>query len=339
MSPPLPAGRRCNLDFLIGVGYAKRGSLMSGDSFVAGDWGTSHLRLFLCDESGNVLGSVNGPGAAAGDFARVFDSLVARWPSSGHVPPAVLSGMVGSSIGWIQAPYLACPVRPWDIAAACASVREGQIRIIPGLSCRNRFDAPDVMRGEETQILGALELQPDLRQGRRLLCLPGTHTKWVLLQEGVIHDFLTAPTGELFTLLRDRSVLVREPGAADSDTSPAFERALVEVQRFSAAQVLHRLFECRSRTLAGDLGSHEAAAFLSGLLIASDITGALSMFGPSLESRAVHLIGAPQLTELYAKGLACQDQQVSTTDGVLAAVAGLSNVRRQLTGGLAPHAH
>jgi 2-dehydro-3-deoxygalactonokinase len=218
-------------------------------------------------------------------------------------------------------------------------VREGRIRIVPGLSCRNRFDAPDVMRGEETQILGTLDLQPKLRQGRRLLCLPGTHTKWVLLDEGVIHDFLTAPTGELFALLRDRSVLVREPGPAASGTSPAFERALAGFERFSSAQVLHRLFECRSRTLAGDLESSEAAAFLSGLLIASDIAGALSMFAQSLESRAVHLVGAPQLTGLYARGLARQDCRVSTTDGVLAAVAGLTNVRGQLTGRLGTHAH
>jgi 2-dehydro-3-deoxygalactonokinase len=312
---------------------------MSGGSFVAGDWGTTHLRLFLCDESGKVLDSVTGPGAAAGDFAKVFDSLVARWPASGQPLPAVLSGMVGSSIGWIQAPYLACPARPQDIAAACASLREGQIRIIPGLSCRNRFDAPDVMRGEETQILGALELQPHLRQGRRLLCLPGTHTKWVLLEEGVINDFLTAPTGELFMLLRDRSVLVREPGPTDIGTSTAFERALFEFERFSSTQVLHRLFECRSRTLAGELESHEAAAFLSGLLIASDIAGALNIFAPSLAPRSIHLIGAPQLTGLYAQGLARQDFEVSITDGVLAAVAGLSNVRSQLTGRPGTHAH
>jgi 2-dehydro-3-deoxygalactonokinase len=312
---------------------------MSGGSFVAGDWGTTHLRLFLCDESGKVLDSVTGPGAAAGDFAKVFDSLVARWPASGQPLPAVLSGMVGSSIGWIQAPYLACPARPQDIAAACASLREGQIRIIPGLSCRNRFDAPDVMRGEETQILGALELQPHLRQGRRLLCLPGTHTKWVLLEEGVINDFLTAPTGELFMLLRDRSVLVREPGPTDIGTSTAFERALFEFERFSSTQVLHRLFECRSRTLAGDLESHEATAFLSGLLIASDIAGALNIFAPSLAARSIHLIGAPQLAGLYAQGLARQDFEVSTTDGVLAAVAGLSNVRSQLTGRPGTHAH
>src|SRR5262249_42119771 len=105
-----------------------------------------------------------------------------------------------------------------------------------------------------------------------------------------------------------------------------FNRGLMEFERFPAAQVLHRLFECRSRTLAGDLEAHESAAFLSGLLIASDITGALSLFAPSLESRVVHLIGAPQLAALYATGLSRQNYQVNSIDGVLAAVAGLSNV-------------
>jgi 2-dehydro-3-deoxygalactonokinase len=188
-----------------------------------------------------------------------------------------------------------------------------------------------VMRGEETQILGALELLPALRQGRRLLCLPGTHTKWVLLEDGAISDFLTAPTGELFTLLRDRSVLVRERGAAQSSGAPGFSRGLAEVERFSLAQVLHRLFECRSRSLMGELAPGEAAAFLSGLLIASDIAGALDVFARSIPSREVYLIGSSQLMELYTLGLARQHCHTTSTDGVLAAVAGLANVRRELT--------
>ncbi len=311
---------------------------MGGATYVAGDWGTSHLRLFLCDEAGKVLDTATGSGAAEGDFARVYDSLVGRWQGSHPRSPAILSGMVGSSIGWIQAPYLACPARPEEIATACATLREGSIRVVPGLSCRNRFDAPDVMRGEETQILGALELQPSLRQGRRLLCLPGTHTKWVLLEDGGVSDFLTAPTGELFTLLRDRSVLVRERGAVDSSGAAAFSRGLAEVERFSLAQVLHRLFECRSRSLMGELAPQEAAAFLSGLLIASDIAGALDVFARSIPSREVHLIGSSQLMELYALGLARQHCHTTSTDGVLAAVAGLANVRRELTRRSTTHA-
>ncbi len=312
---------------------------MPGMTYVAGDWGTSHLRLFLCDETGKVLDTVSGPGAAEGDFANVFDSLTARWHKESPRAPAVLSGMVGSSIGWIQAPYLSCPAKPEDIATACATLREGAIRIVPGLSCRNGFDAPDVMRGEETQILGAVELQPAIRRGRRLLCLPGTHTKWVLLEEGAIIDFLTAPTGELFTLLRDRSVLIREQGEAMTGPSPAFMRGLAEVERFPLAQVLHRLFECRSRSLLGELPPQQAAPFLSGMLIASDIAGALDVFARSIPSRAVHLVGSSQLMELYAAGLTRQHCQVTSTDGALAAVAGLANVRRELTRGAMAHAH
>jgi 2-dehydro-3-deoxygalactonokinase len=304
-------------------------------TFVAGDWGTSNLRLFLCDESGTVLESASGPGAAdsQGRFEQVFDSLVAKWTAQPHEAPAVLCGMVGSTIGWIQAPYLACPARPEDIATACATLRDGSIRIIPGLSCRNRFDAPDFMRGEETQILGAMELKPALREGRRLLCLPGTHTKWVLLEDGAVIEFLTAPTGELFTLLRDRSVLVREPGGAADSSAPAFKLGLAQVDRFPQAQVLHRLFECRSRSLDAQLAPHEAASFLSGLLIASDIAGALDVFANSIVARAVHLIGSPQLMGLYAAGLELQHYEASRTDGDLASVAGLAQVRRQLTRG------
>jgi len=314
---------------------------MSSASFVAGDWGTSNLRLFLCDASGTVLESASGPGAAdsQGRFEQVFDSLLAKWTNQPHEAPAVLCGMVGSTIGWVQAPYLACPARPEDIAMACATLRGGSIRIIPGLSCRNPFDAPDVMRGEETQILGAMQLKPALREGRRLLCLPGTHTKWVLLEDGAVIEFLTAPTGELFTLLRDRSVLVREPGGAADASAPAFRLGLAQVDRFPMAQVLHRLFECRSRSLDAQLAPPEAASFLSGLLIASDIVGALDVFANSIVARVVHLIGSPQLMDLYAAGLGLQRYEASRTDGDMAAVAGLAQVRRQLTGGSVANAN
>lgn len=309
--------------------------------YVAGDWGTSHLRLFLCDAEGAVLEVANGPGAAeiGGNYAATFDSLSGPWAARSPRAPAILCGMVGSSIGWTQAPYVACPARPEEIAGACASLREGGIRIVPGLSCRNRFDAPDFMRGEETQILGALALQPALRRGRRLLCLPGTHTKWVVLDDGAVSEFLTAPTGELFNLLREHSVLVRERGRdLDSPTAPAFRRGLEQVERFSHAQLLHRLFECRSRSLDGELAPHEVASFLSGLLIASDIAGALDMFASSTDDRSVHLIGSPQLTGLYAAGLSLRHYQAGSTDGTPASVCGLALVRRQLTADVSSHA-
>src|SRR3954469_22281463 len=100
--------------------------------YVAGDWGTSHLRLFLCDAEGAVLEVANGPGAAqiGGHYASTFDSLSGAWAARSPEAPAILCGMVGSSIGWRQAPYVACPARPEEIAGACASLREGGIRIV-----------------------------------------------------------------------------------------------------------------------------------------------------------------------------------------------------------------
>lgn len=291
--------------------------------FIAGDWGTSHLRLFLCDTQGKVLDSATGPGVSAsnGRCAEIFDSLTSKW---GAAAPAVLCGMVGSNIGWTQAPYAACPATLADIADRSASLRGGLIRIVPGLSCRNHFDAPDFMRGEETQILGVLALEPALRQGSQLLCLPGTHTKWVLLNDGVVTGFLTAPTGELFSLLSTHSVLVRERGDV---TAEVFRAGLEQFGRFPNAQLLHRLFECRSRTLNGELAPRDAAAFLSGLLVASDIAGAFETFAGVA---AVHVVGSPNLTQLYATGLEQRRCKSCATDGSDAVLAGLTQIRKQL---------
>lgn len=302
---------------------------MSEGAFIAGDWGTSNLRLFLCDAQGHVLDSTSGPGVAGSDgrCADIFDSLTSKWAAT---PPAVLCGMVGSNIGWVQAPYAPCPATLAEIAAHSASLRDGAIRIVPGLSCRNRFDAPDFMRGEETQILGARALAPELGQGRQLLCLPGTHSKWALLSDGVVMEFLTAPTGELFNLLFNHSVLVRERGEVTGD---AFRNGLEQFARFPRAQLLDRLFECRSRTLSGELATRDAGAFLSGLLVASDIAGALEAFGPAIEPRelpAIHLVGSPSLTRLYAQGLEHRHVQSNVIDGSEASLAGLAQIRKQL---------
>jgi 2-dehydro-3-deoxygalactonokinase len=312
---------------------------MADASFIAGDWGTSHLRLFLCDGDGRIVDRARAGGAAdaAGRFAAIFDGLVAPWLQQHGPLPAVLCGMVGSSIGWMQAPYMPCPAIPEQIAAGCVSLRHGGVHIVPGVSCRNRLDAPDFMRGEETQILGALHIDPSLGRGHRLLCLPGTHTKWVALQDGAIVEFLTAPTGELFALLRDHSVLLhqhaeRAPAAADVDIDAvAFAQALARCNQLPPAPLLHRLFECRGRRLSGELTPQAAAAYLSGLLIASDIGGALQLLPAPAGARNVHLIGDSQLTQLYAQGLAAQQHTVTTLEGSAASLAGLAHVYRQLT--------
>ncbi len=310
--------------------------------FVAGDWGTSHLRLFLCAADGSVLETSNGPGAAQvpGAHAAALESLIEPWQHRRAPLPVILCGMVGSSLGWVQAPYVTCPARPEQIADGCVGRWNGRVQIIPGLSCHNHFGAPDVLRGEETQILGAMSLEPRLQRGRHLLCLPGTHTKWVVLEEGRVSHFLTAPTGELYALLCAHSVLVGAPqtpeGAADD---AAFRKGLLEFNRFTRAQLLHRLFECRSRHLTGELTGHQPAAFLSGLLIASDVYGALATLALAESNETVTLVGTSRLTALYAAALTLHQRCSQNLDGAAASLAGLIQVHRQLVGRVPAHAN
>ena len=300
--------------------------------FVAGDWGTTNLRLFLCEEPDRVLEEASGPGAAAatGRFTSLFETLIAPWRQQHGTLTAVLSGMVGSTIGWATVPYVPCPARPEQIAHGCVSLAGGAVQIVPGLSCRNRFDSPDVMRGEETQILGALHADAALQEGRHLLCLPGTHTKWVVLDGGSVVEFVSAPTGELFALLGAYSVLVPRGSAAVGASDGAFIEGLERFERFPGGQILHRLFECRARRIAGELPEEAAAAYLSGLLVASDVRGALETLGGPVTRSGVHVVGAPQLTALYARALAGRGVAATCIAGADAALAGLAQIHRYL---------
>jgi 2-dehydro-3-deoxygalactonokinase len=291
------------------------------------------MRLFLCEGEGAIIDAVDGPGVAAvkTPFDALFESIMRPLEARYGPLSAVLCGMIGSSIGWVQAPYVSCPADPEQIVDGCVALRAGTVHIVPGARCENRLRAADFMRGEETQILGAMTLEPTLRQGRRLLCLPGTHTKWVMLENGIISEFLTAPTGELFAALRDHSVLVPAEGRAETvSAGAAFEEGVKRCNEFPQAQVLHRLFECRSRMLNGELSGRNAAAFLSGLLIAADVGGALQLFSNAGAETTVYLIGAPQLTQLYAAALRHHSRGAQQLDGAAASLAGLTRVHQYL---------
>ena len=306
---------------------------MARAAFIAGDWGTSQLRLYLCDGANNVLETRIAAGAAAarGEHERVLDSEIAAWENSFGPLPIVLCGMVGSSIGWVQAPYLPAPADPQGLAAACVSLRGGAVRIVPGVSCRNRCAAPDVMRGEETQILGALKLDPRLRSGEHLICLPGTHTKWVVVHDGAIVEFLTAPTGEMFELLSKHSVMVRDGADERAMNDAAFEAALARVRAQPGIELLHRIFEVRSRRLLAEMPSEDAASFMSGLLIGSDVDGAARIFAAETRGKTVYLIAAPGLVRAYSSALRAFGLGAEVIDGGSASLAGLGEIFRLST--------
>ncbi len=303
---------------------------MTSAKFIAGDWGTSHLRLSLCASDGTVLAQQTGPGAAqvAGRFAETLADLIAAWQTAHGSLPVLLWGMVGSRLGWLEVAYADCPVAPAGIATTMIEVSPG-VRIVPGLCCENPLGVFDVMRGEETQILGALQLQPELRRGQHLLCLPGTHTKWVLLDDGEVQEFLTTPTGELFAVLRQHSVLVRAPaqnaGALPDTIGNGFGLALTRVSHDAGHHLQQHLFECRSRQLSGELSPADASDFLSGLLIGDDVAGALALYQPSDEAiDSVTLVGAPAISARYAHALEAFDISSQQIDGDRAALAGLT---------------
>jgi 2-dehydro-3-deoxygalactonokinase len=305
---------------------------MTQAGFIAGDWGTSRLRLYLCGADGTVLDRREGEGAAVPDCAGRFAAAVADWDkmlgegADGKLP-AILGGMVGSTIGWKEVPYLECPARPGAIAGAALRFRsDGRaIAIAPGLKCTNPAGAPDVMRGEEVQILGALRLQPGLAEGRHLLCMPGTHVKWVRLEDGAVTRFQTALSGELFELLARHSVLARDGGAVDPE-SPAFALGLRTARDNAQAGLLHLLFSTRGRVVTGTMSKSEAASYLSGLIVGADVGAAVAMFTPP----RVPLICSPLLAALYARALAAYGLDAPLIDGDAAALAGLVHIHADL---------
>ena len=293
---------------------------MTKAAFIGGDWGTSRLRLYLCDESGEVLARGEGEGASVPDCAGRFAAAVADWDRYYGPVPAVLSGMVGSTIGWKEVSYLPCPANPAAIAAAaeCFRVEGRPIAILPGLSCTSITGAPDVMRGEETQILGALRLQPELAKGRQVLCLPGTHAKWVELNDGAVVRFQTALSGELFELLRRHSVLARDGG--EVAVNDAFLRGLEFAQENLDADLLYLVFSTRARVVTGQMPKADAASYLSGLIVGKDVMTASALF--DLGDR-VPLICSPELGALYARALSACDVESAMIDGDSASLSGL----------------
>ncbi|HEX5163093.1 MAG TPA: 2-dehydro-3-deoxygalactonokinase [Steroidobacteraceae bacterium] len=296
-------------------------------AFIAVDWGTSNARFALCDEDGQALETREGPGAAQsrGRFDEVFDEATAGWRAAHRELPAFMCGMVGSAFGWKEAPYLPCPADLYELADSAVKIREG-VHVLPGMRCTNPLGAPDVMRGEETQLFGAqcMGLLPGERQ---LVCMPGTHTKWVTLSRGVVQEFLTAPTGEVFGLLCEHSVLVRDKATPVTHDARDFERGLAEAVRHPGA-LIHQVFQARSLRLDKQLSNEGAASWISGLLIGADVGGALKVSG-AYEREPVLIIGAPHLADSYALALARHGRKATKVDGSTASLAGLAYVFRE----------
>lgn len=292
---------------------------MSVLDWIGADWGTSHLRVWglAGDRVIHEAASDQGMGKLTrADYEGALLVLVDEWLPEGQGTPVIACGMLGSRQGWVEAPYRAVPCGPLAGPLAVAPVRDQRlsVHVVPGL--QQHSPAADVIRGEETQVAGFLTLSPGWDG---VICLPGTHSKWVHLSAGEVVSFQTFLTGELFHLLAEHSVLRHSVTGWDE---AGFRVGLAHgLER--PEWLLSRLFTLRAEGLLDGLGPAIARARLSGLLIGAELAAAK----PYWLGQRVAVIGAAPLARHYADALAHLSVPVSVHDASTMTLAGLRAAR------------
>jgi 2-dehydro-3-deoxygalactonokinase len=300
------------------------------------DWGTTNRRVYLVergrilrehDDTRGVL-SIDRAGweTAISEISRAFEDVEAQDVKAQDVKArfTLMAGMVGSNRGLAEAPYVPCPVGLDDLVKNVLWVRAGSVAIVPGVSF---LDPPhaDVMRGEEVQVLGAIE-QGSLPSDC-LVCHPGTHNKWIRIESGRIASFRTVMTGELFNLLRKHSILSDlfdgEP-ADDGAFAAGVDHAIAN------SDLISELFRVRARVLLGASARKEAASYVSGLLIGSDVRIGLGAEETDAATDVVYVLGSASLTQLYVAAISRTGRRAVGLDDKAAFVAGMSRIAERL---------
>jgi len=302
---------------------------MMSDAFCAAvDWGSTNLRIRVLDLHGHLLGKFESDEGLIQLTDRNFERTLERHLEdlgAGKSLPVVICGMAGSRQGWREVPYLEIPAGLADIPGAALRVdgTARPIHILPGLS--QRRPSADVMRGEETQLLGLSEE----REIDGVVCIPGTHSKWVRMQSGRIESFSTFMTGEVFSLLRKHSLL--RFSVTDNDTQlfsrAAFSTAVTDIFE-TPAKFGEALFAIRGEGLLNDLQPEDATARLSGLCIGLELAGAR----PFLQSGTVELVASGVHAELYGQALKILNVSFRISDAFEASRRGLFRAAREIYG-------
>ena len=287
-------------------------------TFIAVDWGTTNRRVFLID-GGQVTASERDPLGVLAMAGRSYESEVSGLRARFGDWPVIMAGMVGSTIGWREVPYVALPANVDTLAAGLVAVDE-KTAIVPGLALRANGRC-DVMRGEEVQLLGAVGA--GLAPPDSLLCQPGTHCKWALMQRGEVVDFTTAMTGELFSMLRSNSVLSSFIGGSVS-SGPAFQAG---VARGAEGELATALFGIRAAHVLGELAEADAPSFASGVLIGSDVAPRLA----SHPGTPVHVLAGAELGSLYRAAIGALGGDALLVDSRAAFVAGVTALQERWT--------
>lgn len=288
------------------------------------DWGTSNLRVHQINHDGAIIesrrsaqGILNVPTFG---FAHVLEEQAGDWLREHAQVPAVACGMVGARQGWVEVPYVNCPVTVADLAAALRSVdlADGRaLHLVSGAAWRAGDDLADVIRGEETIIVGAL--RGALEQG--LVCLPGTHAKWAWVAGGALQRFRTAMSGEVYQLLLEHSILGRMAARDAAFDERAFRRGVLRAA--SDGGLLHHLFSVRALRLFDELSEQQAPSYLSGLLTGADV---LAMRAADELGASVSLLGEGAAGNAYAQAFEVLDVPFTAIDGEAALARGLHTI-------------
>ena len=266
-------------------------------SCIAVDWGTTNRRAWALGPDGKAMAErADASGLLAVQdrrFAESLEAFLVDWISSRSNIPVIIAGMAGSRLGWVEVPYVAAPAPLSDLAHSlmkAGRVAGSDCWIVPGVSLDNATQ-PEVMRGEECQILGALLTR---RQSDGIFLLPGTHSKWARVSEQRLVEFRTYMTGEMFNLLRQSGTLAQLM-SGDAEDEAAFVRG---ARASEDAELLNRLFSARSLALFGRLEGGEMASYLSGLLVGTEMRDALAAW-PDLGRTGAICIGSADMLARY----------------------------------------
>ena len=288
--------------------------------FVLGDWGTTRLRLFRMAD-GDVDARLDGPGALAGDAEGALAERLDVWKAEGALSEVVLCGMAGAPGALVAAGYAACPADAahWLSSRTRLEVAGIPVSVLPGLSCKDSEGVPEVMRGEEAQVFGALALHPELGQGEHLIALPGTHCKWVSVVNGTIVGFRTHPTGEMFALLAGQSTLTGPDTPGEGTFDDGFARGVERCEE----PLTGALFEARAARMLDGRSKDWSRGYISGLLIGGEVAAQVPA------GISVVLIGDQALVALYDRALAARGCTSRKIDGDAAVLAGLAIAKGQ----------
>lgn len=288
------------------------------DEFIAVDWGTTNRRCYVVDPVGTVSEVKQDEGGILAIEPDSFANEAAIIRERHGNRPLLMAGMIGSDRGWVEVPYVGCPVGIEDLARAAAWIVPGQIAIVPGVSDTAAGRA-DVMRGEEVQFLGAVAA--GLVPADALLCQPGTHCKWARMEAGRIAGFTTTLTGELFALLAKHSLLAPQIG----DSVAADSNFLAGIEQARQGDILASLFSVRAAAALGkDAGP--GASFISGLLIGADVAAR-----PGVAGSEVYVLAEPKLGDLYSFAIEACGGSARLVDSREAFVAGMLQIWRELS--------